>query len=122
MGLNDEQEKFRQAAEWLKTGTGAQKLAAAEHLSHLLHFTTDADLRTKAFYALKGADEEARVSNQFVQCSHHYTGWGPWVYDGNGKDISYKDCTRITCGHQQDRKRPHQHQFEGKSCACGDRK
>jgi hypothetical protein len=46
--MNDEQEKLRQAGEWLLSGTPEQRNAAAEHLGSLMIYSPDPAVRTEA--------------------------------------------------------------------------
>lgn len=58
MGLDDEQEKLRQAGEWLMTGSQEQQEAALDQIGHVLCHSQRKDLRMQAWALLhkKGND------------------------------------------------------------------
>lgn len=53
--MNDEQEKLRQAEEWLASGTREQLLSAVEHLNYLVACSLDPAVRREARAVLLNA-------------------------------------------------------------------
>jgi hypothetical protein len=65
MGLDDEQEKLRQAEEWVTSAaaSGEQLRAAEDFIRHTLFCTHRSDLRRTAFYLLKKVNERAESTS-----------------------------------------------------------